>query len=81
MSLVLAIVNAWRPSFSRLQKVADFGTNPGALGMLTFLPDILSPRPEDLLCWSFSMAHYSRLRTRCRLVDTCRSIWVRSFDA
>ena len=43
--LVLAIVNAWRPSFSRLQKVADFGTNPGALGMLTFLPDILSPRP------------------------------------
>ena len=45
MSLVLAIVNAWRPSFSRLQKVADFGTNPGALGMLTFLPDILSPRP------------------------------------
>ena len=43
MSLVLAIVNAWRPSFSRLQKVADFGTNPGALGMLTFLPDILSP--------------------------------------
>jgi poly(3-hydroxybutyrate) depolymerase len=45
MSIVLAIVNAWRPSFSRLQKVTDFGTNPGALGMLTFVPDVLSPRP------------------------------------
>jgi poly(hydroxyalkanoate) depolymerase family esterase len=45
MSLVLAIVNAWRPSFSRLQEVADFGSNPGALRMWTFLPDNLSPRP------------------------------------
>ena len=45
MSLVLTIVNAWRPSFSRLQEVADFGSNPGALRMLTFLPDNLSPRP------------------------------------
>jgi poly(hydroxyalkanoate) depolymerase family esterase len=49
MSLVLTIVNAWRPSFSRLQEVADFGTNPGALRMLTYLPDDLSPRPALLV--------------------------------
>ena len=41
MSLVLTIVNAWRPSSSRLQEVADFGTNPGALRMLTYAPDNL----------------------------------------
>jgi poly(hydroxyalkanoate) depolymerase family esterase len=45
MSLVLAIVNVWRPSFSRLQEAVDFGSNPGALRMWTFLPDNLSPRP------------------------------------
>jgi len=39
VSLVLAIVNAWRPSLSRLEEVEDFGTNPGALRMLTYLPD------------------------------------------
>ena len=39
MSIVLAIVNAWRPSFTRLRQVTDFGTNPGALEMLTFVPD------------------------------------------
>ena len=49
MSIVLSIVNAWRPSFSRLQKVTDFGTNPGALEMLTFVPDVLSPRPALLV--------------------------------
>jgi hypothetical protein len=45
LSLVLAIVNAWRPSLSRLQEVEDFGTNPGALRMLTYLPDDLPTRP------------------------------------
>jgi poly(hydroxyalkanoate) depolymerase family esterase len=45
MSLVLAIVNAWRPSSSHLQEVEDFGTNPGALRMLTYLPENLPPRP------------------------------------
>jgi len=44
VSLVLTIVNAWRPSLSQLQEVEDFGTNPGALRMLTYLPDNLSPR-------------------------------------
>ena len=57
MSIVLAIVNAWRPSFTRLRQVTDFGTNPGALEMLTFVPDVLAPRPACLL---FFMAHYSR---------------------
>ena len=45
MSLVLAIVDAWRPLSSRLQEVADFGTNPGALRMLTYAPDHLPSRP------------------------------------
>ena len=45
MSLVLTIVNAWRPSLSRLQEVEDFGTNPGALRMLTYVPDDLPTRP------------------------------------
>ena len=45
MSLVLTIVNAWRPSLSHLQEVADFGTNPGALRMLTYLPDDLPTKP------------------------------------
>jgi poly(hydroxyalkanoate) depolymerase family esterase len=45
MSLVLAIVNAWRPSLSHLQEVVDFGTNPGALRMLTYVPDDLPTRP------------------------------------
>ena len=38
MSLVQTIVNAWRPSSSHLEDVPDFGTNPGALRMLTYLP-------------------------------------------
>ena len=42
---MLTIVNAWRPSLSRLQEVADFGTNPGALRMLTYTPDNLSTGP------------------------------------
>ena len=45
MSLVLTIVNAWRPSLSHLQEVEDFGTNPGALRMLTYVPDDLPTRP------------------------------------
>jgi len=45
MSLVLAIVDAWRPLSSRLQEVADFGTNPGGLRMLTYAPDDLPSRP------------------------------------
>lgn len=45
MLLAQTIVNAWRPSFSRLQKVADFGTNPGGLRMLTYLPDNLPTKP------------------------------------
>ena len=55
MSLVLTIVNAWRPSFSRLQEVADFGSNPGALRMLTFLPENLSPRPALVVALHGSM--------------------------
>src|SRR6476661_3682567 len=55
MSLVLTIVNAWRPSFSRLQEVADFGSNPGALRMLTFLPENLSPRPALVVVLHGSM--------------------------
>jgi poly(hydroxyalkanoate) depolymerase family esterase len=42
---VLTIVNAWRPSLSRLQEAVDFGTNPGALRMLTYTPDNLSTGP------------------------------------
>jgi len=45
MSLVLAIVNAWRPSVSHLQEVVDFGTNPGALRMLTYVPDDVPAKP------------------------------------
>ena len=63
MSLVLAIVNAWRPSLSRLQEVEDFGTNPGALRMLTYLPDNLSPRPALVVVLHGSMqsaANYDR---------------------
>ena len=45
MSLVLTVVNAWRPSLSHLQEVADFGTNPGALRMLTYVPDDVPSRP------------------------------------
>jgi poly(hydroxyalkanoate) depolymerase family esterase len=41
VSLVLTIVNAWRPSLSHLQEVEEFGTNPGRLRMLTYLPDDL----------------------------------------
>ena len=55
MSLVLAIVNAWRPSLSHLQEVEDFGTNPGALRMLTYLPDNLSPRPALVVVLHGSM--------------------------
>jgi poly(hydroxyalkanoate) depolymerase family esterase len=43
------------PSFSRLQEVADFGTNPGALRMLTYLPDNLSPRPALVVVLHGSM--------------------------
>ena len=57
MSLVLTIVNAWRPSFSRLQETADFGSNPGALRMLTFLRIIYR---QGLLSLSFFMAQCSR---------------------
>jgi poly(hydroxyalkanoate) depolymerase family esterase len=63
MSLVLTIVNARRPSFSRLQEVADFGSNPGALRMLTFLPDNLSPKPALVVVLHGSMqsaADYDR---------------------
>src|SRR5664279_4943841 len=63
MSLVLTIVNAWRPSFSRLQEVADFGSNPGALRMLTYTPDNLSTGPAlvDVLHGSMqSAADYDR---------------------
>jgi len=42
---VLTIVNASRPSLSRLQEAVDFGTNPGALRMLTYTPDNLSTGP------------------------------------
>ena len=45
MSLVLAIVDTWRPLSSRLQEVADFGPNPGSLRMLTYAPDIRPDRP------------------------------------
>ena len=45
MSLVLAIVDTWRPLSSRLREVADFGTNPGALRMLTYAPDNRPARP------------------------------------
>src|ERR1700731_224773 len=38
---MIAIMNALRPSLSHLQEVEDFGTNPGALRMLTYLPDDL----------------------------------------
>jgi len=41
MSLVLTILNAWRPASTRLQEIPDFGTNPGALRMLTYTPEIL----------------------------------------
>lgn len=45
MSLVLAIVDIWRPLSSRLREVADFGPNPGALRMLTYAPDNRPARP------------------------------------
>jgi poly(3-hydroxybutyrate) depolymerase len=45
MSLVLTVVNAWRPSLSHLQEVADFGTISGALRMLTYVPDDVPSRP------------------------------------
>ena len=59
MSLVLTIVDAWRPSLSRLQEVADFGTNPGALRMLTYTPDNFR---LDLRWSSLFMARRSRRR-------------------
>ena len=56
MSLVLTIVNAWRrPYLSHLQEVEDFGTNPGALRMLSYLPDNLSPRPALVVVLHGSM--------------------------
>jgi len=63
VSLVLTIVNAWRRSLSHLQEVEDFGTNPGALQMLTYLPNNLSPRPALLVVLHGSMqsaANYDR---------------------
>ena len=63
MSLVLTIVNAWRPAFSRLHEVADFGSNPGALRMLTYLPENSSPRPALVVVLHGSMqsaADYDR---------------------
>src|SRR5258705_2888062 len=63
MSLVLAIVKVWRPCLSHLQEVEDFGTNPGALRMLTFLPENLSPRPALVVVLHGSMqsaADYDR---------------------
>jgi poly(hydroxyalkanoate) depolymerase family esterase len=45
VSLVVTIVNAWRPSLSHLQEVEEFGTNPGGLRMLTYLPDDLPASP------------------------------------
>jgi poly(hydroxyalkanoate) depolymerase family esterase len=59
----LTIVNACRPSLSHLQEVGDFGTNPGALRMLTYLPDNLSPRPALVVVLHGSMqsaANYDR---------------------
>jgi poly(hydroxyalkanoate) depolymerase family esterase len=41
---MITIMNAWRPSLSHLQEVEGFGTNPGALRMLTYLPDDLPAR-------------------------------------
>src|SRR4051812_36157306 len=55
MSLVLAIVDAWRPLSSRLQEVADFGTNPGALRMLTYAPDSLPGKPALVVALHGSM--------------------------
>jgi hypothetical protein len=60
VSLVLAIVNAWRPSLSHLQEVEDFGTNPGALRMLSFCRIIFR---QDLLLSSFFTAQCSRRPT------------------
>jgi poly(hydroxyalkanoate) depolymerase family esterase len=51
------------PSFSHLQEMADFGSNPGALRMLTFLADNLSPRPALVVVLHGSMqsaADYDR---------------------
>ena len=45
MQIMPTIVNAWRPSSSHLQEVADFGTNPGALRMLTYVPENIRTRP------------------------------------
>jgi poly(hydroxyalkanoate) depolymerase family esterase len=44
VSPMITIMNAWRPSLSHLQEVEGFGTNPGALRMLTYLPDDLPAR-------------------------------------
>jgi len=52
--------DAWGPSLSHLQEVEDFGTNPGALRMLTYLPIISR---QDLLLSSFFMAQCSRRPT------------------
>src|SRR6202040_2393443 len=63
VSLVLTIVNAWRPSLSHLQEVEDFGTNPGALQMLTYTPDNLSAGPALVVVLHGSMqsaADYDR---------------------
>jgi poly(hydroxyalkanoate) depolymerase family esterase len=44
VSPMITIMSAWRPSLSHLQEVEGFGTNPGALRMLTYLPDDLPAR-------------------------------------
>jgi len=78
VSIVLTIVNAWRPVFCpHLQEVEDFGTNPGALQMLTYLPDDLSPRSALVRRSSWLNAVSGQLRTRGgRLVDISRPIWL-----
>ncbi len=55
MSLELTIGNGWRPSSSRLQEVTGFGTNPGALRMLTYRPDNLSTGPALVVVLHGSM--------------------------
>jgi poly(hydroxyalkanoate) depolymerase family esterase len=74
MSLVLTIVNAWRPSSSHLQEVADFGTNPGALRMLTYVPENLRTRPALVVVLhgsAQSAANYDLGAGWSKLADQC----------
>jgi poly(hydroxyalkanoate) depolymerase family esterase len=72
MSLVLTIANAWRPSSSRLKKAAEFGTNPGALTMLRYLPENLRNKPALVVVLhgsGQSAASYDRGAGWSRLAD------------